>query len=235
MYVPQLYRISTKGIGTGKDIYFIVGFGNDEFEYSLNDFRKFEAHEGFTKLMEFQASDHKDYTAKEYETYLRDNGFDTLDGINKYARLECSIPLEIYVGLGYIEENKICPLYANFIDGSFQVGNDASSFRYDMSSSNLSAGKKVLNLTKGVDGSEEISIDEIIGDKTKFGFMNNEELKAFLDVIRIEIDTLNTELQTITTMLNVGNQDVMQNFSIATSSVQIVEEIQKKTTANMRA
>jgi hypothetical protein len=77
------------------------------------------------------------------------------------------------------------------------------------------------------------SLGEVfIGDK--IGYFTQKEANAFLDQIRIAIDQLNNKLSVVSTTLGIYNQDLQQNYSVATSALDATEEAQQKTARNIR-
>jgi hypothetical protein len=81
--------------------------------------------------------------------------------------------------------------------------------------------------------SHTISPEEVLnGDGV--GYFSRNEANAFLDQIRIAIDQLNNKLSGISTMISVNNQDLQQNYAVATAALEVSEEAQKKTTRNIR-
>jgi hypothetical protein len=81
--------------------------------------------------------------------------------------------------------------------------------------------------------SHDVSLDDMLsGDK--IAYFNRNEANAFLDRIRIAIDQLNNELSGISTMINVDNQDLQQNYTVATATLEASEEAKQKTTRNIR-
>jgi hypothetical protein len=67
----------------------------------------------------------------------------------------------------------------------------------------------------------------------KIGYINQKEANAFLDRIRIAIDQLNNKLSGISTMIGVHNQDLQQNYTVATAAIEATEEAQQKTARNI--
>jgi hypothetical protein len=65
------------------------------------------------------------------------------------------------------------------------------------------------------------------------GCTTQTEINAFLDQIRIAIDQLNNKLSGISTMIGVHNQDLQQNYTVATSAIEATEEAQQKTARNI--
>ncbi|MDR1456873.1 MAG: hypothetical protein LBI34_02345 [Puniceicoccales bacterium] len=61
------------------------------------------------------------------------------------------------------------------------------------------------------------------------GYFSQKEANAFIDQIRIAIDQRSNELNGLSTMINVHNQDLQQIFAVATSTLEASEETQQKT------
>jgi hypothetical protein len=81
--------------------------------------------------------------------------------------------------------------------------------------------------------SRTTSIDAVLGGNS-IGCFSQKEVNAFLDQIRIAIDQLNNKLSVVSTTLGMYNQDLQQNYSVATSALDATEEAQQKTAKNIR-
>jgi hypothetical protein len=77
------------------------------------------------------------------------------------------------------------------------------------------------------------SLEEVLSGR-KFGYFDQKESNAFLDQIRIALDQLNNELSGVSTMIGAHNQDLQQNYAVATSTIEASEEAHQKVTRNIR-
>jgi hypothetical protein len=81
--------------------------------------------------------------------------------------------------------------------------------------------------------SSTVPLGSVAGGNS-IGYFSQKEANAFIDQIRIAIDQRNNELNGLSTMINVHNQDLQQIFAVATSTLEASEETQQKTTRNIR-
>jgi hypothetical protein len=95
----------------------------------------------------------------------------------------------------------------------------------------IDATKKVR--VSDISASLTVPIEDVISGKKK-GYIVQREMNAFLDQIRCQMDQLNNELQSVETMVGTYNQDMQQNYGVATSAIEVSEETQKRTTRNIR-
>jgi hypothetical protein len=93
-------------------------------------------------------------------------------------------------------------------------------------------GKKKVHISD-ISASLTVPIGDVISGRKK-GYIVQREMNAFLDQIRNQMDQLNNELQSVETMIGTHNQDMQQNYGVATSAIEASEETQKRTTGNIR-
>jgi hypothetical protein len=99
---------------------------------------------------------------------------------------------------------------------------------YDMSLCNAAHNVNV----SAVSYSRIATFEEVLREG-KIGYISQKEANAFLDQIRIAIDQLNNKLSGISTMIGVHNQDLQQNYAVATATIEATEEAQQKTARNI--
>jgi hypothetical protein len=66
------------------------------------------------------------------------------------------------------------------------------------------------------------------------GYFSQREANAFLDQARIAIDQRNNKLSGVSTMINTCNQELQQNYAVATATTEASSEVQQKTARNIR-
>ncbi|MDR2341086.1 MAG: hypothetical protein LBD72_02030 [Puniceicoccales bacterium] len=78
-----------------------------------------------------------------------------------------------------------------------------------------------------------VQLEEVLNGN-KIGYFSQKESNSFLDQIRIAIDQLNNKLSTVSSVIGIYNQDLQQNYAVATSALEATEEAQQKTAKNIR-
>jgi hypothetical protein len=78
-----------------------------------------------------------------------------------------------------------------------------------------------------------VPVEQVL-DGSKIGYFSQKEANALLDQIRIAIDQLNNKLSGLSTVIGVYNQDLQQNYAVATAALEATEEAHQKTTRNIR-
>jgi hypothetical protein len=95
------------------------------------------------------------------------------------------------------------------------------------------SSNRTCDVSPELGGVTHSPISDILSDVP--GFVTYKNLSEFLSVIRNSQDQLMNKCQMISTQISIYNQDIQQNFNVATSIVTNSEEAQKKTVRNIHS